>query len=493
MPWPGVVQARAPVAWYDSLGCGHADAGDGWNGAAVSADGRPVVGDPRARSVFTMGSGSSGLDETAVTLERGDSLSGFGVEAMGGTRGAQGGVERLGRHVWDGRARLARGAYHFGGTIGQRGAAARLSGGEEQAVRGQSGSVECGWTRAGRYWSADFARSLDRHESFGSLAFSERAAQETRLGATAGLERGPRRVETRVVWSQAEVHRAGYDAFSRSAGSIWAVTRAAAPAAGGKLELAIGAGRHGALDRFDVAPSASFRRRLGRFGATVRVERVLTPVWTDLASGYEPFLQHAWTGGAQFEAGGGGPWRARVGASGGRVYARALADRLPLEEMWLRSGLRPEPGTYDFALAEGGIERSGRRFDAGLEGFGLAHRSTPAPAGLAALRSDPDAGLRAWLGGRARFFHGDLGVGLRGEAAGVGDRQGGTSEPWDLPAYVTFSVLGEISIGDVVAVWRVSNLEDRPRAASWRDRSTGLPAVEGRRELQMRVVWRLFD
>ena len=47
----------------------------------------------------------------------------------------------------------------------------------------------------------------------------------------------------------------------------------------------------------------------------------------------------------------------------------------------------------------------------------------------------------------------------------MGAREGGTSVPRALPGYVTFSLLGEVSIGDVTAVWRLRNLEDRAREA----------------------------
>lgn len=494
-PWPGVAQARAPLAWYDSLACARPGAGDGWDGALAGAEGQPLAGGQRARSAFSMGSGSAGLDENAVTLARSDSLLGFGLDAMSGTRGAGGGVERMGRHVWGARVRIARGTHRFAGAISQRGAAARLGGGEEQATRGQSGALDWSAGRGGLRWSAGFARGLDRHESFGGgLIPSERAAQETRLGAGVALARGAREAGMRIAWSQAEVRRSGARAFSRQAGSFWAVTSGAAPVAGGRLEVALGAGRHDGVDRFDVAPSARFTKPLGGLAAVLRVERTLTPVWADLAAGTEPFLQRAWVGGAELAAGGVGAWRARAGASAGRVYSRALADRLAIEELWLRNGISAEYGTYDFALAEGGFEHAGRRLEAGFEGFGLAHRSAATPVGVErAIHADPDAGFRAWLGGRVRLFRGDLGLGLRAEAAGVGAREGGTSVPRALPAYVTFSLLGEVSIGDVTAVWRLRNLEDRAREASWTDRATGLPAVEGERELQMRLVWRLFN
>ena len=371
-----------------------------------------------------------------------------------------------------------------------------LESGEEQAARGQSGTAGWGRERGGTRWSADFARGLDLHESFGGgLIASDRAAQETRLGAGFGLSRGGRELATRLAWSEADVRRQGYGAFARRARSLWAEASGGAPVAGGWLSLSLGAGRHGGVDRFEVAPGAEFARRLGRLAGAARVERLLTPVWADLAPGTEPFLQHAWVGGLRVATTGTGAWRARAGLRGGRVYSRALADRQPLEELWLRGGLRREWGAYDFALAEGGIEAAGRRFDGGLEGYGLAHRSTRAPGGPAAVDQDPGAGFRAWLGGRTQLFGGDLRLGLRGEAAGVGTREAatGTDVPRRLPAYVTFSLVGEASIGDAVVVCRAGNLEDRAREGMWTDTATGLPVIVGRRDLQMRLVWRLFN
>jgi hypothetical protein len=494
LPWPGVAQARAPLAWYDSLGPGPGGAADGWDGAVADVAGAPITGMGRARSAFSMGSGSAGLDENAVTLAREDSLYGLGLDAMSGTRGATAGVERMGRHLWGARVRLARGAHRFGGALGQRGAATKLESGEEQAARGQSGTAGWSWGRGGTRWSADFARGLAQHESFGGgLIASDRAAQETRLGAGFGLSRGGRDLATRLAWSEAEVRRQGFGAFARRARSLWAAASGGAPVAGGRLTLSLGAGRHGGVGRFEVAPGAEFARRLGGLAATARLERLLTPVWADLAPGTEPFLQHAWVGGLRVSTTDTGAWRTRAGLRGGRVYSRALADRQPLEELWLRGGLRREWGAYDFALAEGGIEAAGRRFDGGLEGFGLVRRSTWAPGGPAAVDHDPGAGFRAWLGGRARLFGGDLGLGVRGELAGVGAREAGTTVVRRLPAYVTFALLGEVELGDVTAVWRLSHLEDRARDGAWTDRATGLPVVEGRRELQMRLVWRLFN
>ena len=62
-----------------------------------------------------------------------------------------------------------------------------------------------------------------------------------------------------------------------------------------------------------------------------------------------------------------------------------------------------------------------------------------------------------------------------------------------LPAFVTFGLVCELTLGDVTIVVRGRNLEDRPREQSWTDSSTGSPAVAGRRELSLSFVWRLFN
>jgi hypothetical protein len=294
---------------------------------------------------------------------------------------------------------------------------------------------------------------------------------------------------------EASVRRFGSGAFRRECRGLWGAVRAELPAAGGRLDLALGAGRHGGVERFDVAPSAEFRVRARGLDATLGLERTLAPVWADLAPGTEPFLQHAWIGTMRLATAPPGAWRARASLRAGRVHSRALLERLPLEELWLRRGLRAEVGTYDLALAEGGLEWEGRHAGAGLEGFGLAHRSTATPDGVArAPDSDPDAGFRTWVGGRVTLFGGDLGVDVRGEAAGVGAREAQVEPLRRLPAFVTFALVGELTLlHDAVIVLRVRDLEDRSRAQLWTDSATGLPALAERRNLTLSFVWRLFN
>jgi hypothetical protein len=156
LPWPGVCQARTPLAWYDSLEV-HTDGGgaaEGFDDARAGLRAPGVGGERRARSTFSLGNGSGGLDETALTVARGDSLRGLGVDVMSAAHGAAAGIEQAGRHQWGARAHAARGSHVFAGSIAQRGAAAQLVGGEEQAASGQSGAGEWRWQRGESGWRA---------------------------------------------------------------------------------------------------------------------------------------------------------------------------------------------------------------------------------------------------------------------------------------------------------------------------------------------------
>jgi hypothetical protein len=356
------------------------------------------------------------------------------------------------------------------------------------------------WTarRGDLAWRLGFVRGLDRHESFGGpLADSRREAGETRIAAEAGRTQGTRELGGRVEWTEAAVTRFASGAFASRARSLWGALRGTMPVAGGRLELAVGVGRHEAVRRLEAIPSAAFSRRARGADVALTIQRMVTPVWTDLAPGVAPFLQRAWVAGVKVATADSQGWHVRGSFRGGRVYSRALAERLPLEELWLRDGLRAEYGTYDFALAEGGCDWQARHAEAGVEGFGLAHRSTAPPAGASrAPRADPDAGFRAWLGGRTVLFGGDLGVRLRALAEGVGAREVESGEAGRLPAFVTFSLIANFTMGDAAVVVRLRNIEDRTRSQAWLDSSTGLPAPApfgGRRDMRVSLTWRLFD
>jgi hypothetical protein len=97
------------------------------------------------------------------------------------------------------------------------------------------------------------------------------------------------------------------------------------------------------------------------------------------------------------------------------------------------------------------------------------------------------------VGGRATLFGGDLGVGLRALAEGVGAREAGQGGPRRLPAFVTFSLEGNLVLGDATVGIRARNLEHRDRELPWLDSATGRPATAGRRDLRITLVWRLFN
>jgi hypothetical protein len=497
-PWPGVCQARSPLAWYDSLEvCGMGEgAVAGFGGALTGLRGRGSVGEKRAHSTYSLVNGAGGVDENAITLARGDSLGGFGVDVSSGKCGAVGDLLEASRHLWGARTNLARGPHQFEASFAQRGASSQLVDLEGQSANGRNGAAEWRWERGGTGWSAAFSQGLDQRESLGGLLdYSSREARETRLAAGFGQARDGRDLGARVEWTRASVRRTGSGAFSRESRGLWGAAHAELPAAGGRLDVALGAGYHGGVERFELAPSAEFKFRARRLDAAFGLERVLTPVWADLAAGTEPFLQHAWIGTMRLANAQPGAWRARGSLLAGRVYSRALLERLPLEELWLRRGLSREFGTYDLALAECGLGWEVRHGGAGLEGFALAHRSAARPDGAArAPRSDPDAGFRAWLGGNFALFGGDLRVGLRGEAAGVGEREAQVDPLRRLPGFVTFSAVGQLTLlSDAVIVVRVRNLEDRERPELWTDSATGAPALSERRSLTLSFVWRLLD
>src|SRR5262249_58858981 len=117
------------------------------------------------------------------------------------------------------------------------------------------------------------------------------------------------------------------------------------------------------------APSVVWRlvrgtRRLKLFG-----ERVVTPMWSDLAPLVAPFLQDAWVGGA--ELGVGDRARAWLELSGlaAETGNHALIERFPIRELSLRYGWTPDPLRTDDAM---GTLAAGVEVGAvGLHGHGL--------------------------------------------------------------------------------------------------------------------------
>ena len=87
---------------------------------------------------------------------------------------------------------------------------------------------------------------------------------------------------------------------------------------------------------------------------------------------------------------------------------------------------------------------------------------------------DPTRGARGEAEWGFSAFQGDLGLTVRADAALVGSRESEALTPRRLDSYVTSSVSGIATLGDVMVTMRVSNLENVRHEEPWIDRP---PAV----------------
>ena len=360
------------------------------------------------------------------------------------------GLERAGRHQWGARANLTRGRHELAASFAQRGAAAQLADLEEQAASGQSGAASWRWQRGGTGWTGEFSRGLDRHESFGGGLEPSRAGgagDPTRGGLRA---RARRARAGRTAWS-GPANRCGASAAGRSvAGVPFAVgrpphrrcrvaRRPARPRAGrgpprGRGALRRGAQRHvpgpGAGTRRHARARAPAHAGVGRPGAgdgavpAARLDRHDEGRDRAARSAARPRLA---AGGARLRARAGGAPAARGAVAAPRAGAPSTG---PTTSRSPRAAANGRGGT-----AARASRASGSRTAAPSR-----RAASPAPR-----RADPDAGFRAWLGGRAMLFGGDLGVALRGEVAGVGARERQVEPLRRLPAFVTFGLVCELT------------------------------------------------
>jgi hypothetical protein len=469
--FPGMASAREPLPWSDSLQVS-AGEGAGWGGydasLATAAPGPGSPGPQRTRAVFHFLDGDFGLDETGLSVERGDSLRMLRAGAFGARRGPRGSFGLAGRHVWGTSGRITFGEHTFEAAYGQRGSASNLQSAEEQTLTGESGSLAWRFRRGGLHAALHAARGRDGGESFlpgrDTDTWSRRDAERNEIGLEAGSTRGARDLGARLEWSESKVRRSQGPAFSRSAGALWGAVRLTQPAGDGSLDLEVGAGRHDAIGAWDLAPSAAYRFWGAPFQGRVVLERLVTPVWTDLASGVGPFLQSTWVGGWEIGADSPGGLSGDLGMLFGTSRDRAIVERLPLEEQWLRDGLSRDPGRYDFGLFTAGGARRGRWFGTSFKGFVLAREKSAVQPAV-----DPPYGGRVALETRFQLFQKELGVFLKAEVDGVGPRESEAPTPKRLAAYATLGLSGTFTLGDAVIVMRLRNLEDQARPQTWID------------------------
>jgi hypothetical protein len=254
------------------------------------------------------------------------------------------------------------------------------------------------------------------------------------------------------------------------------------------IDLAVGAGRHDAIGGWDVAPSAAYRFTSGDFRGRVVAERMLTPVWSDLAPGVNPFLQRTWVAGWDVHSEARGSVGGELGLLLGTTQDRAIVQRLPLEEMWLRNGLVPDTGRYDFGLFTAGAHWQGRVLLGTADGFALARaKSAVQPA------VDPPYGGRGSLGFGFQAFQRELDVKLRAEVEGVGPRESETAVPQRIPGYASLGFAAALTLRDATLTFRAQNLEDQGRLQTWIDPNTGRLALGVGREIHFEFAWKLFN
>jgi hypothetical protein len=491
-----VAGAQDALSWFDSLAVvtGGGGGWDGFDGALARASAGPGLTGragkgwrPCADLVLT--NGSRGLGDHALTLWRGDSLGGLRAEAASGGRAAAGGLAGAGRDLYGIAGAAVRGRHTVEGAFSHRRANATLVGGEAQNVRGEGGHSRYRFQGARWQVDASAARGYDRHESSsGGWSTGLRLADAN--AAALVVERGGERANLalRWAWSDTRVTPAQGTGGHQRGRAQWGAVRWRGPFGDGRLEAAVGLGRHGGIERAEVAPSLAWHFTGTPWEGRVVLERLLTPVWTDLAEGQSAFLQDTWVSGLEVGGGAAGGGRARVSFLAGRTRDRALLARLPLESLALRSGYRADPHVYDFGLLVGEATWRSPHWAGGLEGFALARDASPLQPWV-----DPGRGGRVFAEARVALFQGDLRIRPRIEVWGIGPRESEATPSRALPGYVTFAAGLELNLADAVLLIEGRDLEDRARPQTWVDAATGAEALGPGRELRTTFTWRLWD
>jgi hypothetical protein len=495
-PPPGAAGAQSPVAWLDSLvvSAGEGGAWEGFDAALAGARARPAFDRPandrrQPRTDVAIASGANGLRDNAVSLWRGDTLSGLRIEAASGEHGPMGGVAGAGRDLYALSTATGRGAHRFEASFAHRRATASLAGGESQDTRAEAGGG--GYRYRGERWriGAALTRGYQNHDSRGG-AWLERRRLADATAAALAVERvrGRDGWGVRGSWLESGVTPdVGASGRSR-ARALWGAARWRGPVGEGELELAVGVGHHSALGRTPVSPSLVWRFHGGPWDGRITFERLTTPVWSDLAPGETPFLQDTWAGGLDLGATAGAGGRGRIGFLAGHTRSRALLARLPLEALALRSGFGADPGGYDFGLVTAEARWRTPRWGTAIEGFILARD-------VSARQPQVDASR----GGRAlaefgfRLFQGDLAVRPRLEVWAVGPRESEATPSRPLPAYGALGAALELTLADATVLIEGRNLADRRATRTWVDTSTGSEALGPGRELRATLSWRLWD
>jgi len=496
-PWPSVEDARRPLTWSDSLAV--REGGDGgWLGPdatlATAESFHRATRDVRARAVFRAEGAEFGMNRYSLTFERGDSARWLRYEASSAKHDPFAAIGRGADHIWNLAVGWSRGAHRLSGTIGQRGVAEQLSHADvSEHASGESGGGTYEWARGGRRLLLAFQRGLDHREDIIdvenlALSFSRREGQENRAEVQAAAPFAKGSLAARVAWSEARVVRLYDDAFDLHNTTWWGALKLDRPTADGRLDLELGGGRSGALDQGLFAPSASLTFGTDAVHGRMVAERMVHPVWSDLAPGQSAFLQR--TDALGFEAGASNARvRGDVGLLSGLTRDRAIVFPYPIEDIWLRAGATAETRRYTFALFTVSTGATWSHTSLGGSGFALGRDQDQSEP-----RVEPDFGARAYLEDRFTAFKGDLAVRIRLEGAGIGERESKTGgQEVVLPGYFTSSAIAIVTLADATATLRVANLEDRPHEEPWIDPGTGVIAKGPGRSVRVTFTWRLFN
>jgi hypothetical protein len=510
LPWPGVAEAQAPLAWYDSVAVivGEGAAWRGFGSAIVSAEG--VLAPPsgrRPRSVWTAVSGSSGIDGNGIFVSRGDTRSWLRGGAVAAKRGGIGDLDIAGNHLWTFGGGARRGAHVVEGAFAQRGSAERQRDGLGESARGGSGWGQWRWNDSTRAVSLRLSRGQDSRESYGvggvSAAYSRRDAQSNVAELEATMRRGGRewgaRVEVResfaARWTGSVANR---DAWRERA--VWGAARHTRTLGPGRLELQLGGGRDDApqrsRERLQLAPGMTWRLGSGPRSLRVFGERAVDPVWSDLAPGTPAFVQDSWIGGIDLRAAGTNT-HALAQVVVGTTGQRATMLRYPIRDATLGIGWQREGSRYAFTLGSAEAGARWRALMAEASGYLLARGGDEGQA-----RVDPTSGASASLTAAFRLFTGDLGVRLRGEAAWIGPRFTDARDPFfedtTLPGFSTLSAVAELTLGDAVFALHGDNLENVRHDETWVNpvaspTGASVLARDAGRSVRFELVWPLFN
>jgi len=491
-PYPGIFTVHTPLGWLDSVSVqsGGTSGWDGFHGGfthvrhhrLLPSDAR--IG-KRAFADFTLEGGSNGMDGNGLSLASGDSAWWWRLGTLGWKRGGLGDLGPTGRHHYAFSTEWRRQRHVLSADLAQAGAAAEMVTGESQSATGAGGSVRYGYSLRGSEVGLELGRGYAHHESFGgTLIPSRRDAHErhavadwSRNGGLLGL-----RVEARDEW----VTRVTGSEIPWTAKSVWAAARGEGRRGPARIEASFGAGKHD-LGATTYAPSLRVEVGEREYVAALHGERVVVPVWSDLAPGVDAFLQSTWKGGAELA------WRnphGRLSAEWtmGRTENRALLSRYPFEELWLRNGFERDPDAFDFGLATASADWRWRNWRARVDGYQV-------------FRDDdaPQATLDARRGGRAvvetafHAFQGDLTLRFRGDVAGTAGREslqpgvGWISGDW------TFGGTALVSLADVTIVLRNRNLEDKIRSLPWLVPLTGEEGKSTGDQFRIAISWRFYN